>query len=209
MEDFVKLRQHLAALLLPAALGFCAAATAAPVAITDAGGTYLGFDNISVDGSLYNVRFVDGTFNTVFGGAPQFALESQAAAAAFGLLQAVQGVAELDADPFKMFGCGSSFTMACFALTSDAEFSSLPDDVDVIGMRNGQESEFVLNGLNAESFSTSFDTSLDNIGPGGASSYVWAQWSAVPGHAVPEPSSGALIAAAGLAAGLARRRKLS
>lgn len=205
----MKIRQHFAALLLPVAFGLSAAATAAPVAVTDGAGTYLGFDNISVDGSLYNVRFVEGTFNALFGGVPQFALESQAAAAAFGLMQAVQGVSALDADPFKMFGCGSSLTIACFALTSDAEFSSLPDDVDVIGMRNGQESESVLNGLYAQSLSTSFDTSLDNIGPGGASSYVWAQWTAVTGTAVPEPSSLALLAAAGLAAGVARRRKLS
>lgn len=199
----MKIRHALAALMLPLA------ATAAPVAVVDGAGTYLGFDNIGVNGTLYNVRFIEGTFNAVFGGVPQFGLEADASAAAFSLLQAVNGDAALNADPYKMFGCGLSATMACNIMTADAEFSSLPSDVDVIAVRNGREADNVLNGLNALTIDTSYDSNVDNIGPGGVHSYVWAQWTAVTSNTVPEPSSLALICLAGLAAATARRRRLS
>lgn len=199
----MKTKSRLSALALALVLGISSAANAAPTAVTNIGGEYIGFDNISVGASVFNVRFKDGTFNGLFGGVPQFALESQAAAASLSLLLAIEGVGALDANPSSMFGCGVA-SIACFIMTSDAELSVLPNDVDVVQVRNGLESDNVLNGLQGELFPASFDTSVDNIGPGGASSYVWADWTAATTN-VPEPSSIALLGA-GLFAAVWNRR---
>lgn len=202
----MNLRHPIAALLLPLTLTVSTAALADPQAVTGADGAYLGFDGISVQGTLYDVRFVDGSFDALFGGVPQFALASQAGAAANALRLAIVGVPALDAEPSRMHGCGSAATLACYVLTPDAEYSSLPDDVDAVAVRNGREADAVLNGLEAMGLPAGFDTALDNIGPGGVHSQVWAIWS--PAAAVSEPGSLGLLAAGlgGIGASLARRR---
>ncbi|MFY9511453.1 MAG: hypothetical protein WAQ05_10835 [Rubrivivax sp.] len=63
-----------------------------------------------------------------------------------------------------MFGCGASDTVTCNVMTADGKLSSLPTGMDFIAARNGRQAGFVLNGLDAFSVDTGFDTALDNIG---------------------------------------------
>ncbi len=91
-----------------------APALAAPILLTDSAGQLIGADGVLIDGSLFDVRFVDGTCVDLFGGCDEesdFAFggnPSGAEAAANALLNLVfQDVAagDFDSDPTLTNGC--------------------------------------------------------------------------------------------------------
>ena len=151
---------------------------------------------MDVDGTLYDVEFVDGRCVTVFSGCDEvsdFAFDSQATATAAGqaLLDQVfvdgpQGL--FDSEPELTSGCTS--TTNCFAYTP---YGFGPRGaVLILGARNGDDL------LLADLLLPLTDSSTRNYAA--SSNVTLAVWTVVP-----EPST-ALLVSLGLLAVAARRR---
>ena len=115
-------------------------------AIVDAG-KLAGFDGVTVNGMEYNVRFVDGSFNSIFGTPSMldFTTYSSALAAANELLTAMQGHPIYDISPELTFGCNNiRFCNMYIPLDDSAgiissvqllnQWSFLPDSVGIISL---------------------------------------------------------------------------
>lgn len=178
------------------------AAHAAPTLVTDVSGSVTGIDSLDVAGVTYNVAFRDGSFDGLFGSTVPFANTSQAADAMSALFSALPLFPALDADPALMTGCENA-SVSCFILTA----ASIVDasTVDVYAVRNGAESQQVLNGQSALFWDRGLDTSglLTNSL---TRAYVWADWSPVR-NAVSEPGSLALAGLAMVALANLRKRQ--
>ena len=134
---FLSLALAASALVLP-----ISKAQASPILITD-NGQLLGADNININGSIFDVRFVDGVCADLFGGIcsrSNFTFQSQAdgiSAAAALVDQIFNTVAgsPFDIDPELIFGCTN--TISCQILIPINIFPGLLLNSAVVGNSNG------------------------------------------------------------------------
>jgi hypothetical protein len=167
--------------------------------IVNGSGQLTGATGVNVNGTLYDVTFVDGTCDAVFGscGAGStftFSSSADAIAAAQALLDQVftDGAAgQFDSEPALTLGCGNP--QECVTIIPYSP--QFPSDVGV-----GYDLNSATESADVASFTselTTFDFSQSNT-------YVWARF--VPESGVPEPSSWALMLLGFGAVGAAMRR---
>jgi PEP-CTERM motif len=184
-------------------------ARAAAILNVNGSGILTGAQNVDVNGTLYDVQFVDGTCAGVFGGctsASDFTFNSfaDALAAAHALAAQVlidQGSYLFDSHPYQVNGCG--FTFSCttyvpFAYVAPYVEYAWYEDYDLPGSDQFSPGT-TLNLITAD---TSGSTT-----PGSASNWAVFSPAAAP-NSVPEPGSLALFAGAliGLVVVMRRRR---
>lgn len=210
------LRKSLGLLVLSLSM-YCSFAYAAPVFIVDASKNLLGADNVMVDGLAYDVRFVDGSCETLFAGCSTSAFTFHDAATAHSASQALMDTvfvdsAPVDYDALLIFinGCNGSI-LICMAMTP----------YDIGNTRASGPIVYLSDAMNGEieQFDKVTDSTLetgchtDGIFPSGcdlaflsANAQVYAVWTLheEPSN-VPEPGTPLLLGAAAIA--LAARRK--
>ena len=185
------------ALLL--ALGAVGLARAA--LIVDANGELLGADGVLVNGTAYDVRFVDGTCAEVFGVCDSahftFTTVDAAIAATTALLNDVfvDGAAgQFNSKPELTAGCELSPVGSCVAVTP---YALLNLDVPSVFAHNSADP--AADQLGGNNFATSDDFAT-------SANEVWAVWTRSAPSPVPAPPSLWLAAAALGLMGLARQR---
>ena len=183
--------------ILALALGVTAA-RATPTLLIDGSGKLTGADNVDVGGTLYDVRFVDGTCAAVFTGCDEasdfaFATTAAAAPASQALLDQVllDGLGgNFDSDPGLTLGCTGSLCQVMTAVAAGTTPTSVSRSV-ALNQDTGD-------GVTASC--CGFDTSVN-------ASSVYAVWTVAEPLAVSEPSSLLSVAAALGALGVVRRRR--
>ena len=168
------------------------------------GGQLMGASGVLVDGSLYDVQFLDGTCIDLYNGcdeASDFTFQTQASAvlASQALLDQVflDGVeGQFDSLPQLTNGC--TYSERCVSLSPYA-LSGSPLVLSVAGAQNEKPPSIDISSLPAH---LSRDVLVSVVGLDG--SFNYAVWSA---SVVPEPST-ALLLSLGLTGLAARRRSL-
>lgn len=143
----------------------------------------IGFDNITVGEETYNVRFVEGSFISIFGDATglDFTTSQEAGIAALALMNAFNSFQIYDFAPSLTFGLTSDISGEIFTpwyfkdnLTSSRNFfnAGIQDQFDTV--------------TGAVSMIATYDTSPGNNFSGAR---VWANWEKENAEQVPEPST--------------------
>lgn len=192
---------------LAAAFGFVAmfagTAHAAPVLQVDSSGKLTGATGVEVSGLLYDVAFVEGSCNSLFfqcggGSLPAYAFTTSASALAAS--QALLDLVLVDVSPTQLFDTAPGTTLGCFGVNPCWIFTPyepfFTDGIRGSPVVNAAGSGDYIN--HGYIVGTSFDTTAL---PG----FVYALWS--KSASVPEPSSLALLGAAGIALGWSQRRR--
>lgn len=104
------------ALLATVLIASATAATAAPTLLVT-NGILMGANNVSVNGTLYNVTFADGSCNSLFNGCVQSAFAFNTNAAARVAAQSLLDTVFIDG-PLGKFDTVSNTTFGCSSLTA-------------------------------------------------------------------------------------------
>ena len=169
------------------------------------GGQLMGASGVLVDGSLYDVQFVDGTCIDLYNGCddvsdftfPTHASALLASQALFDQVFLDGPLGSFDSDPELTNGCSSLFSFSCEPITPYAPYDA--HQVHIVQALNySPEAEAVGYG----DWSRSIIWMKNLMGGSKMTSALWA-----PAAIVPEPSTGLLVSI-GLTALAARRRSL-
>lgn len=165
-------------------------------------GNLLGAKNVLVDGTLYDVRFLDGTCITLFSGCNEssdfvFNTESKADLAAQALSTQVftDTVGLFDSEPTLTAGCELPFRDICRIATPYQNLGSIVD----AGLFDNTSPKYP-NGFALGSFDISANFQLYN-------DYVYAVWS--PSNVVSEPGTVILLSLGIVGLLVSRQRKQS
>lgn len=191
------------ALITACAFSACALVNAAPtLLVTD--GILMGANGVTVNGTLYNVRFADGSCNSLFNGCVQSAFTFGTFQSAMSAGQAlidqvlVDGPAgQFDSDPSLTFGCSYALCVTVFPYAFNPNYPATSYALGAVVLNYSASPGDEFAQLHANDLDT---TSLIN--------YNYAIFELATADAnVPEPSSIALfgLALAGMA--FKRRRK--
>lgn len=184
-------------------LGLCMAFANAHAAVllVDGSGQLTGANGVDVGGTLYDVRFVDGTCISLYSdcdSAEDFTLDfAGAGLASQALLDQVfvdGSEGNFDSDPGLTSGC--TFVDSCGVITPYAPL--FPDNVFVYITVNDGGLD-ITDGVVQAVLPFDFDTSDHHA-------FVWAVWTPA-NQSVPEPSAFACLGVGLLALAVARRRR--
>ena len=155
---------------------FIGQANASPVTNIDTSGNLIGFNNLNVNGALYDVLFIEGTFNDVFDGSNfTFMNDMSTATDAHQILNATfELFPNFDINPSLQFGCELLTSCKMYSpyanLTAQNRVSTVATyNTNALGPQNGG---FL-------SVNYDYDSSTDT-------GTVWASWQV---SAVPIPAS--------------------
>jgi hypothetical protein len=181
--------------LICCSLLLLASSAARAATLNVVGGQLLGAYDVDVDGTLYDVEFLDGTCDDLFSGCNSgafvFQTQADALAASQALLDQVflDGVlGTFDTDPEFTNGC--AYQPSCSVTTPYGRNGSYADGASAQNLYEG-DVDYTYTGIVLRT--------LDTSGFAGA---TWARWTAVP-----EPGTAILLGGALLS--LAGRRRLA
>lgn len=154
----------------------------------DSGGVLLGAKGVSVNGTLYDVEFVDGTCDAVFSDCMAsftFGTEADAILASEALIDSVftdSSSGSFLSKPWTVRGISSSYGNLITPFAADAT------DIYAVSAFLSSGISFTLDGI---TYSPSLDT-----GSASGGALAWARWTTPPhSSTVPEPSLMALLLA--------------
>jgi hypothetical protein len=187
-------------ILLVLLLAYSLQSQAATIHTDTSGTTLLGFYDVSVDGALYDVTFVDGTYNAVFGAQPlSFSGLTEAYAASDALEEAIaQYPTWDDHSAGTPIGIASSSNIWGFFIPYEI---TQPDQVSVLSLLH----KYIAPGISSPHLFVGLATSYDTTDLTGS---VWARWERV--NAVPIPAAVWLFGSGLLGLiGLSKRKKVT
>lgn len=188
-QFFFRRAMALAAIVAVTTVVAVSAAKAAPVLLVESG-KLIGANGVDVAGSLYDVRFVDGSCAAAFGTCEVSSFDFSTLAQTVAATQALEAqvfIGEYDDRPELTRGCVSRIGCEVFTPFGLVPGSSLVLLSSFLNQASGLGPDFVFEGVSG-----------DRAGSG---SNTWARWTLSPTTSVPTPASLLLAASAlGLAA---------